>query len=156
MIKEIKEILDSNSITNESINDKNSGINFIRIPIDVSLNSKKTSLNLELMFVEGMEEATSGLSLLQFFVTIDLEISSEETTRVNLMKFISKINHTLAAGSFYLYPNENFIYFKYNMCVVKEEDSGMDLKLTRTIWLIKTQLNNYFKEFSSINQMNPD
>ena len=42
------------------------------------------------------------------------------------------------------------------MCVVKEEDSGMDLKLTRTIWLIKTQLNNYFKEFSSINQMNPD
>ena len=59
MIKEIKEILDSNSITNESINDKNSGINFIRIPIDVSLNSKKTSLNLELMFVEGMEEATN-------------------------------------------------------------------------------------------------
>jgi hypothetical protein len=52
-----------------------------------------------------------------------------------------------------LYPEDKFIYFKYNMCVVKEDDSSMELKLTRVIWLIKTQLNNYFKEFISINQM---
>lgn len=155
MIKTIKDVLDSNSIYCELTQPNDSFKEILKIPLEHQSNSETNQTSLEIMFVDGMEEATEGLSLLQFFIIINLEISSLESTRLNLLKFISKINHTLAVGSYYLYPDDKFIYFKYNMCMVQKNDSSLDLKLTRTIWLIKTQLNNYFKEFSSINQTNP-
>jgi hypothetical protein len=153
MIKIIKGILDSNSVNCELIQPDGSSKEILKIPLEHQSDIETNQTSIEIMFVDGMEEATEGLSLLQFFIMINLEISSLESTRLNLLKFISKINHTLAVGSFYLYPEDKFIYFKYNMCVVKKDDSSMELKLTRAIWLIKTQLNNYFKEFISINQM---
>jgi hypothetical protein len=150
MLENIKSILKKNEISFETrIENK---IEVISTSLYCKNNNDEDIVNvLEIMKVDGIEEKTKGLSLVQFFLTINLEINSDEAQRGEIMKMISYLNYTLAIGAFILYPGEKFIYLKYNLGVDKNIDVDLDLKVTRTRWVIENHLKQYYKFFIDLN-----
>ena len=67
MIKIIKGILDSNSVNCELIQPDGSSKEILKIPLEHQSDIETNQTSIEIMFVDGMEEATEGLSLLQFY-----------------------------------------------------------------------------------------
>ena len=106
---------------------------------------------LELIFVPGIEEATDGLSLLQFYAALNLKINEKEAVRVDLMKLMTDINYTLAVGAFILSLEEDIIYLKYNLAIDRSQDKDLELKVSRTIWLINRHFDTYTHLFVEIN-----
>jgi hypothetical protein len=64
---------------------------------------------------------------------------------------MSDINYTLAAGAFILNLNEDNIYLKYNLAIDQSIDKDLELKVSRTVWLINRQFDVYTKLFVEIN-----
>ena len=106
---------------------------------------------IELIFVPGIEEATQGLSLLQFYATLSLKINDKNAVQVDLMRLMSDINYTLAAGAFILNLNEGNIYLKYNLAIDRSQDRDLELKISRIIWLINRHFDTYTNLFVEIN-----
>ena len=106
---------------------------------------------IELIFVPGIEEATQGLSLLQFYATLNLKINEKDAVQVDLMRLMSDINYTLAAGAFILNLNEGNIYLKYNLAIDRSQDRDLELKISRIIWLINRHFDTYTNLFVEIN-----
>jgi hypothetical protein len=67
------------------------------------------------------------------------------------MKLMSDINYTLAAGSFNLNQDEENIYLKYNLAIDQSIDKDLELKVSRTVWLINRHFDVYAKLFVEIN-----
>jgi len=152
MLENIKTILKKNEIPFETrIENK---IEVISTAIYCNNNNEDIVNALEIMKVDGIEEKTKGLSLVQFFLTINLEINSDKAQRDEVMKMISYLNYTLAIGAFILYPGEKFIYLKYNLGLDENIDLDLDLKVTRTRWVIENHLNQYYKVFEGLSNSN--
>ena len=107
---------------------------------------------IELIFVPGIEEATQGLSLLQFYATLNLKINDKNAVQVDLMRLMSDINYTLAAGAFILNLNEGNIYLKYNLTIDRSQDRDLELKVSRIIWLINRHFDTYTNLFVEVNK----
>ena len=107
---------------------------------------------IELIFVPGIEEATQGLSLLQFYATLNLKINDKNAVQVDLMRLMSDINYTLAAGAFILNLNEGNIYLKYNLTIDRSQDRDLELKVSRIIWLINRHFDTYTNLFVELNK----
>jgi hypothetical protein len=124
--------------------------------IDIELIIENYPKNLpniiELIFVPGIEEATQGLSLLQFYATLNLKINEKEAVQADLMRLMSDINYTLAAGAFILNLNEGNIYLKYNLAVDRSQDRDLELKVSRIIWLINRHFDTYTNLFVEVNK----
>jgi hypothetical protein len=149
---EIKKILEDNNV-NFVFHSKSENLPVDKIDIELIIDNYPENLPniLELVFVPGIEEVTDGLSLLQFYVALNLEITKKDAVRVDLMKLMTDINYTLAAGAFILSLNENLIYLKYNLAVDRSQDKDLELKISRTIWLIKRHFDTYTNSFVEIN-----
>ncbi len=124
--------------------------------IDIELKIENYSENfpntIELIFVPGIEEATQGLSLLQFYATLNLKINEKGAVQVDLMRLMSDINYTLATGAFILNLNEGNIYLKYNLAIDRSQDRDLELKISRIIWLINRHFDTYTNLFVEINK----
>lgn len=149
---DIKKILENNNV-NFVFHPKSEILPVDKIDIELIIENYPENLpnTLELVFVPGIEEATDGLTLLQFYAALNLEINEKEAVKVDLLKLLSDINYTLAAGAFILSLNENIIYLKYNLAIDKSQDKDLELKLSRTIWLINRHFDTYVNLFVEIN-----
>jgi len=152
MMLEIKKILEDNNV-NFVFHSKSENLPVDKIDIELIIDNYPENLPniLELVFVPGIEEVTDGLSLLQFYVALNLEITKKDAVRVDLMKLMTDINYTLAAGAFILSLNENLIYLKYNLAVDRSQDKDLELKISRTIWLINRHFDTYTNLFLDVN-----
>lgn len=152
---EIKKILEDNNV-NFVFHPKSESLPVDKIDIELIIENYPEDLSnlIELVFVPGIEEATDGLSLLQFYVALNLEINEKESVKIDLMKLMSDINYTMAAGAFILSLNENIIYLKYNLAIDRLQDKDLELKLSRTIWLINRHFDTYTNLFVEINNEN--
>jgi len=152
MILEIKKILEENDVA-FVYHPKSKNLPVDKIDIELIIENYPENLpnKIELIFVPGMEEATQGLSLLQFYCILNLEINEKEAIKIDLMKLMSDINYTLAAGSFNLNLNEENIYLKYNLAIDQSIDKDLELKVSRTVWLINRHFDVYTKLFVEIN-----
>jgi hypothetical protein len=152
MMLEIKKILEDNDV-NFVFHPKSDSLPVDKIDIELVIENYPENLpnKLELIFVPGIEEVTDGLSLLQFYVALNLEITKKDAVRVDLMKLMTDINYTLAAGAFILSLNENLIYLKYNLAVDRSQDKDLELKISRTIWLINRHFDTYTNLFLDVN-----
>ena len=152
MILEIKKILEENDVA-FVYHPKSENLPVDKIDIQLIIENYPENLpnKIELIFVPGMEEATQGLSLLQFYCILNLEINEKEAIKIDLMKLMSDINYTLAAGSFNLNLNEENIYLKYNLAIDQSIDKDLELKVSRTVWLINRHFDVYTKLFVEIN-----
>ncbi len=152
---EIKTILEDNNV-NFVFHPKSESLPVDKIDIELIIENYPEDLSnlIELVFVPGIEEATDGLTLLQFYVALNLEINEKESVKIDLMKLISDINYTLAVGAFILSLNENIIYLKYNLAIDRSQDKDLELKLSRTIWLINRHFDTYTNLFVEINNEN--
>lgn len=155
MMLEIKTILEDNNV-NFVFHPKSESLPVDKIDIELIIENYPEDLSnlIELVFVPGIEEATDGLTLLQFYVALNLEINEKESVKIDLMKLISDINYTLAVGAFILSLNENIIYLKYNLAIDRSQDKDLELKLSRTIWLINRHFDTYTNLFVEINNEN--
>lgn len=155
MMLEIKKILEDNNV-NFVFHPKSESLPVDKIDIELIIENYPEDLSnlIELVFVPGIEEATDGLSLLQFYVALNLEINEKESVKIDLMKLMSDINYTMAAGAFILSLNENIIYLKYNLAIDRLQDKDLELKLSRTIWLINRHFDTYTNLFVEINNEN--
>lgn len=149
---EIKKILEDNNV-NFVFHPKSESLPLDKIDIELVIENYPENLPnlIELVFVPGIEEATDGLSLLQFYAALNLEINEKEAVKVDLMRLISDINYTLAAGAFILSLDENIIYLKYNLAIDRSQDKDLELKISRTIWLINRHFDTYTNSFVEIN-----
>uniref|UniRef100_UPI004048311C hypothetical protein n=1 Tax=Algoriphagus sp. TaxID=1872435 RepID=UPI004048311C len=149
---QIKKILQDNNI-DFVFYPKSESLPVDKIDLDLFIENYPQNLpsKIEIMFVPGIEEATSGLSLLQFYAILNLEINGKDAVKNELMKFISAINYTLATGAFILNPEEEYIYLKYNLSIDQEQDKDLELKLTRIIWLINRHFDTYANLFFELN-----
>jgi hypothetical protein len=152
MILEIKKILEENDVA-FVYHPKSENLPVDKIDIELIIENYPENLpnKIELIFVPGMEEATQGLSLLQFYCILNLKINEKEAVKIDLMKLMSDINYTLAAGSFNLNLNEDNIYLKYNLAIDQSIDKDLELKVSRTVWLINRHFDVYTKLFVEIN-----
>ena len=152
MILTIKKILETNDLPCTFYH-KDENIPFDRIDVPIIIEDYPENLpnKIEIMFVPGMEEATQGLSLLQFYATLNLKINEKDAVQVDLMRLMSDINYTLAAGAFILNLTEEYIYLKYNFSIDQEQDKDLELKITRIIWLINRHFDTYSNLFVEIN-----
>lgn len=155
MMLEIKTILEDNNV-NFVFHPKSESLPVDKIDIELVIENYPENLPnlIELVFVPGIEEATDGLTLLQFYAALNLEINEKEVVKVDLMRLMSDINYTLAAGAFILSLNENIIYLKYNLAIDRSQDKDLELKLSRTIWLINRHFDTYTNLFVEINNEN--
>jgi len=149
---EIKKILEDNNVS-FVFHPKSESLPVDKIDIELIIDNYPENLPnlIELVFVPGIEEATDGLTLLQFYAALNLEINEKEAVKVDLMRLMSDINYTLAAGAFILSLNENIIYLKYNLAIDRSQDKDLELKLSRTIWLITRHFDTYTNLFVEIN-----
>lgn len=152
MILEIKKILEENDVA-FVYHPKSENLPVDKIDIELIIENYPPNLpnKIELIFVPGIEEATKGLSLLQFYSILNLKLNDKENIRFDLMKLMSDINYTLAAGAFILNLNEDNIYLKYNLAIDQLQDKDLELKISRTIWLINRHFDVYTKLFVQIN-----
>lgn len=152
MMLEIKKILEENDV-NFVFHPKSDKLPVDKIDIELLIEDYPENLpnKLELIFVPGIEEATDGLSLLQFYAALNLKINEKESVRVDLMKLMSDINYTLAVGAFILSLDEDVIYLKYNLAIDRSQDKDLELKVSRTIWLINRHFDTYTHLFVEIN-----
>ena len=152
MILGIKKILEKNNVS-LVFHPKNENLTVDKIDIDLIIENYPANLpnKIELIFVPGIEDATKGLSLLQFYSILNLKITDKESIRFDLMKLMSDINYTLAAGAFILNLNENNIYLKYNLAIDQSQDKDLELIISRTIWLINRHFDTYTNLFVEIN-----
>ncbi len=153
MILEIKKILEENDVA-YVYHPKSENLPVDKIDIELIIENYPPNLpnKIELIFVPGIEEATKGLSLLQFYSILNLKINEKEAIKVDLMRLMSDINYTLAAGAFILNLNEDNIYLKYNLAIDQsQENKDLELKISRTIWLISRHFDVYTKLFVQIN-----
>jgi hypothetical protein len=152
MILEIKKILEENDVA-FVYHPKSENLPVDKIDIELIIENYPENLpnKIELIFVPGMEEATKGLSLLQFYCILNLKINEKEAIKVDLMRLMSDINYTLAAGSFNLNLDEENIYLKYNLAIDQSIDKDLELKVSRTVWLINRHFDVYTKLFVEIN-----
>ena len=149
---EIKKILENNDV-NFVFHPKSDNLPVDKIDIELIIENYPENLpnKLELIFVPGIEEATDGLSLLQFYAALNLKINEKEAVRVDLMKLMSDINYTLAVGAFILSLDEDIIYLKYNLAIDRSKDKDLELKVSRIIWLINRHFDTYTHLFVEIN-----
>jgi hypothetical protein len=152
MILEIKKILEDNDV-NFVFHPKSENLPVDKLDIELIIENYPTNLSnkIELIFVPGLEEATNGLSMLQFYCILNLKINEKEAIKIDLMKLMSDINYTLAAGSFNLNLNEDNIYLKYNLAIDQSQDNDLELKLSRTVWLINRHFDVYTKLLVEVN-----
>ena len=152
MLLEIKKILEENDVA-FVYHPKSENLPVDKIDIELIIENYPENLpnKIELIFVPGIEEATQGLSLLQFYCILNLEINEKEAIKIDLMKLMSDINYTLAAGSFNLNLNEENIYLKYNLAIDQSIDKDLELTVSRTVWLINRHFDVYTKLFVEIN-----
>ena len=152
MMLEIKKILEDNNV-NFVFHSKSENLPVDKIDIELIIDNYPENLPniLELVFVPGIEEVTDGLSLLQFYAALNLKINEKEAVRVDLMKLMTDINYTLAAGAFILSLDEDIIYLKYNLAIDRSQDKDLELKISRTIWLINRHFDTYTNSFVEIN-----
>ncbi len=152
MMLEIKKILENNDV-NFVFHPKSDNLPVDKIDIELIIENYPENLpnKLELIFVPGIEEATDGLSLLQFYASLNLKINEKEAVRVDLMKLMSDINYTLAVGAFILSLDEDIIYLKYNLAIDRSKDKDLELKVSRIIWLINRHFDTYTHLFVEIN-----
>lgn len=152
MMLEIKKILENNDV-NFVFHPKSDNLPVDKIDIELIIENYPENLpnKLELIFVPGIEEATDGLSLLQFYAALNLKINEKEAVRVDLMKLMSDINYTLAVGAFILSLDEDIIYLKYNLAIDRSMDKDLELKVSRIIWLINRHFDTYTHLFVEIN-----
>lgn len=152
MMLEIKKILENNEV-NFVFHPKSDNLPVDKIDIELIIENYPENLpnKLELIFVPGIEEATDGLSLLQFYAALNLKINEKEAVRVDLMKLMSDINYTLAVGAFILSLDEDIIYLKYNLAIDRSMDKDLELKVSRIIWLINRHFDTYTHLFVEIN-----
>ena len=149
---EIKKILEDNDV-NFVFHPKSDNLPVDKLDIELLIENYPENLpnKLELIFVPGIEEATDGLSLLQFYAALNLKINEKEAVRVDLMKLMTDINYTLAVGAFILSLEEDIIYLKYNLAIDRSQDKDLELKVSRTIWLINRHFDTYTHLFVEIN-----
>ena len=152
MMLEIKKILEDNDV-NFVFHPKSDNLPVDKLDIELLIENYPENLpnKLELIFVPGIEEATDGLSLLQFYAALNLKINEKEAVRVDLMKLMTDINYTLAVGAFILSLEEDIIYLKYNLAIDRSQDKDLELKVSRTIWLINRHFDTYTHLFVEIN-----
>ena len=86
MILEIKKILEENDVA-FVYHPKSENLPVDKIDIELIIENYPENLpnKIELIFVPGMEEATQGLSLLQFYCILNLEINEKEAIKIDLM-----------------------------------------------------------------------
>ncbi len=108
MILKVKKILETNDLP-YTFHSKDDNIPFDRIDVPIIIEDYPENLpnKIEIMFVPGMEDATQGLSLLQFYTILNLRINEKKAVQVDLMRLMSDINYTLAAGAFILIFRKN-------------------------------------------------
>jgi hypothetical protein len=153
MLENIKSILKKNEISFEARIENKEEV--ITTALYCKNKSGEDIVNaLEIMRVIGIEEKTKGLSLIQFFLTINLKINPDIAKRAEIMKMISHLNYTLAIGAFILFPGEHFIFLKYNLGLVEDIDKDIDLKVTRSRWAIENHLKQYYQVFETLNNSN--
>lgn len=148
----IQEILEDLNV-NFVFHSKSEVLPVDKIDIELIIENYPENLpnTIELIFVPGIEEATQGLSLLQFYATLNLKINEKDAVQVDLMRLMSDINYTLAAGAFILNLNEGNIYLKYNLAIDRSQDRDLELKISRIIWLINRHFDTYTNLFVEIN-----
>lgn len=153
MILKVKKILETNDLP-YTFHSKDDNIPFDRIDVPIIIEDYPENLpnKIEIMFVPGMEDATQGLSLLQFYTILNLRINEKKAVQVDLMRLMSDINYTLAAGAFILNLNEGNIYLKYNLAIDRSQDRDLELKISRIIWLINRHFDTYTNLFVEINK----
>jgi hypothetical protein len=79
MILEIKKILEDNDV-NFVFHPKSENLPVDKLDIELIIENYPTNLSnkIELIFVPGLEEATKGLSMLQFYCILNLKINEKE------------------------------------------------------------------------------
>ena len=100
MINQINKILQQASYQTEINRINELSTDKIDVLINVDDSPVDKPQMLEILFIDTIEKATDGLAMLQFFITLNFKISSNENIRTDLLKVLSEINYTLATGSF--------------------------------------------------------
>jgi hypothetical protein len=152
MIIAIKKILEENNI-DFVFHPKNENLPVDKIDVKIIIENYPPELTnvIEIIFIPGIEEATEGLSMLQFYTILNLKITEKETILNDLMKLLSDINYTLVAGAFNLNLREENIYLKYNLAIDQATENDLELKLSRIIWFINQHFNTYVKMIVEVN-----
>jgi hypothetical protein len=152
MISAIKKILEENNI-DFVFHPKNENLPVDKIDVKIIIENYPPELTnvIEIIFIPGIEEATEGLSMLQFYTILNLKITEKETILNDLMKLLSDINYTLVAGAFNLNLREENIYLKYNLAIDQATENDLELKLSRIIWFINQHFNTYVKMIVEVN-----
>lgn len=152
MISDIKNILEKNNIP-FSFHKKNDNLPVDKIDVSLKIENYPESFpnKIEILFVPGIEEATDGLSLLQFYSILNLRINEKQQIRYDLISLFSDLNYTLAIGAFNLNLNEENIYLKYNLSIDQEQKNNLELLITRILWLINRHFDTYVGLFVQIN-----
>lgn len=152
MISTITKILEENDV-DFVFHPKSENLPVDKIDVKIIIENYPPELTniIEIIFIPGIEEATEGLSMLQFYTILNLKITEKETILNDLMKLLSDINYTLVAGAFHLNLREENIYLKYNLAIEKATENDLELKLSRIIWLITQHFNTYVKMIVEVN-----
>jgi len=152
MISAIKKILEENNI-DFVFHPKNENLPVDKIDVKIIIENYPPELTnvIEIIFIPGIEEATEGLSMLQFYTILNLKITEKENILNDLMKLLSDINYTLVAGAFNLNLREENIYLKYNLAIDQATENDLELKLSRIIWFINQHFNTYVKMIVEVN-----
>ena len=152
MISAIKKILEENNI-DFVFHPKNENLPVDKIDVKIIIENYPPELTnvIEIIFIPGLEEATEGLSMLQFYTILNLKITEKEIILNDLMKLLSDINYTLVAGAFHLNLREENIYLKYNLAIDQATENDLELKLSRIIWFINQHFNTYVKMIVEVN-----
>ena len=152
MISAIKKILEENNI-DFVFHPKSENLPVDKIDVKIIIENYPPELTnvIEIIFIPGIEEATEGLSMLQFYTILNLKITEKENILNDLMKLLSDINYTLVAGAFNLNLREENIYLKYNLAIDQATENDLELKLSRIIWFINQHFNTYVKMIVEVN-----
>lgn len=150
MINQINKILQQASYQTEINRINELSTDKIDVLINVDDSPEDKSEVLEILFIDAVEKATDGLAMLQFFITLNFKISSNENVKTDLLKVLSEINYTLATGSFNVKIDQGYVFLKYNLSLIKESESELKPKVLKIVWLLNRHLNVYHKILKNV------
>ena len=130
---QIQEALDSENLTTV-LEEATEQIPVDRLLIELPREDSSQELQLELLFIPGLDEELEGKKLLQFFVYMPVEIS--QSARDELKTAILDVNLNLPLMAFGLDTENQFVYFRH-VAMFGKDLAAKDLEVvTELVWMV--------------------
>ncbi|MCD6066927.1 MAG: hypothetical protein K0S33_1753 [Bacteroidetes bacterium] len=109
----------------------------LTVLIELEGKEKKQGIDLELMFVPGIDDQLEGCHILQCFIVLADSIDSyAPEKREELAAALSAFNMNLPLGAYGVLDQDQLFYYKHMIMMPSEMNEATKASLIQSIWMV--------------------